>query len=115
MSRQNADQKRQVPYSVKFTNDVVDFITQNIWSKRVYNKLMNYVDLLAYFPELGTPYHPDYPAARPPFPCRAVAIPDTPFTLYYITNEDKQTIIVIYMENQASDPNERFNWEIISF
>lgn len=69
---------------------------------------------MSVFPDLGTPYQPEYAAARPPFPCRAVAVPDTPFTLYYITLEEARTLVVIFIENQASDPNERFNWGIVS-
>lgn len=102
------------PYTVKLVDEVEDFIVRSVWSERVYSKMMDYMELLSVFPDLGTPYQPEYAAARPPFPCRAVAVPDTPFTLYYITLEEARALVVIFIENQASNPNERFNWGIVS-
>ena len=66
------------PYEVFYTNGVVSFMIDAIWSKRVYEKVDSYRSLLAQFPDLGTPYDPVYVAARPPFPCRHIAVPDTP-------------------------------------
>lgn len=102
-------------YAVEYVSEVEEFILKNVWSKRVYSKIVNYVDLLSYFPDMGTPYNPEYQAAVPPFPCRFIAVPDTPFTLYYIKLVELKKIVVIYIENQGADPNSRFNWQTLSF
>lgn len=86
-----------------------------MWTEQVFERIVRYIDLLAEFPDLGTPYSPDYPAARPPFSCRFVAVSDTPFTFYYVRDDEHFLVTIIYIERQGSNPEDRFNWELISF
>lgn len=102
-------------YSVVYAQSVVEFMLSAITSQRVYEKVASYRSLLAAFPEIGTPYHPEYAAARPPFPCRSIPIPDTPFTIYYGIDATRHVIEVFYMEHQNADPRERFSWASITF
>lgn len=102
-------------YGVVYSKGVVDFMIGAITSRRVYEKVDSYRQLLSAFPEIGTPYHPEYAAARPPFPCRSIPVPDTPFTIYYGIDHERRTVEVFYMEHQNADPAERFSWECISF
>ena len=93
---------------VVFTNDVVNYMIENVESPRVLARLEKQREMLAYFPEMGHVYCPSYEAAQPPFPCRWIAVPDTPFTLYYHYDEKEQTVVVFYMEHQREDPKNRF-------
>lgn len=101
------------PYEVFYTNGVVSFMIDAIWSKRVYEKVDSYRSLLAQFPDLGTPCDPVYAAARPPFPCRHIAVPDTPFRLFYLKDDDARRVVVFYIEHVASDPEGRFDWAVV--
>lgn len=103
-----------VPYEVVYTTDVINFMIANIWSKRVYEKIDLYRHLLADYPDLGAPYNPEYPAARPPFPCRWLPVPDTPFTLYYFKDEEAHRIAVFYIEHQGIDPESHFEWGTVT-
>lgn len=102
-------------YEVIYSKSVLSFMLDTITSKRVYEKVDSYRHLLAAFPELGTPYQPEYAAARCPFPCRCIPVPDTPFTIYYGIDDEHRTIEVFYMEHQNANPHERFSWECLSF
>lgn len=115
MSDNGSCEERPTPYVVEYVSEVEEFILKNVWSERVYSKIVSYVDLLSEFPDMGTPYNPEYPAAVPPFPCRFIAVPDTPFTLYYIKLAELKKVVIIYIENQSADPNSRFNWQTLSF
>lgn len=102
-------------YEVFFTDSVSDFIDRNIFSQRVFEKIDLYRELLAAVPDLGATYDPGYPATKPPFPCRRLPIPDTPFNLYYIKDDDAKTVTVFYVEHQGIDPESHFEWGIMSF
>lgn len=102
-------------YKVKYTESVIEFIISEVSSERAYNKIDNYRFVLADFPEIGTSYQPYYPAAQSPFPCRWIAIPDTPFTLYYLIEEKDKKVVVFHIEHQATDPQKRFDRSIIGF
>lgn len=95
-------------YAVEYTEYVVDFIIDNVESEAVYNRIDSCRDLLAQFPSIGKPYDPVYPAARPPFSCRVIAVPDTPFSLYYLKDDAVEQVVVFYVEHQASNPAYRF-------
>lgn len=104
------------PWQAAYTQSAIDFIMQHVSSERVARKLFEYRDLLEQFPDLGAPYQPDYPAAIPPFPCRCIAVPDTPFSLYYLKQEDRRRIVVFCVEFQRQDPNARFSsldWAVV--
>lgn len=101
-----------------YTQYAMDFIAQNVNSKEVAKKIFKYRELLEYFPDLGAPYNPSYPAAIPPFPCRSIAVPDTPFTLYYLKENELQRVVVFCIDFQRVEPNARFsqiNWDVIGF
>ena len=101
-------------YEVEYVQQAVSFLEENVWTEQALDRIIRYVDLLGEFPDLGTPYSPDYPAARPPFSCRFVAVPDTPFTFYYVKDDERFLITIIYIEHQGADPKDRFDWELIS-
>lgn len=89
---------------MRSTQFVVDYLMDRVDSKRVYDRIDQYREVLALFPDIGHEYDPTYAAARPPFPCRFVAIPDTPFTLYYTKDEMKCEVVVFYIEHQHANP-----------
>ncbi len=102
-------------YEVVYVDDVVAFMMEAIWSRRVYEKVNSYRRLLADLPDLGAPYDPEYPAARPPFPCRRLPVPDTPFTFYYYKDDEMKRVVVFYIEHQGANPESRFEWGCVSF
>ena len=65
--------------------------------------------MLALFPEMGREYDPVYDAARLSIPCRWIAIPDTPFTIYYVIDYDADEVRVFYIEHQRMNPMGRFS------
>ena len=101
-------------YEVEYVERAISFLEENVWTEQVLDRIVRYVDLLSEFPDLGTPYNPDYPAAKPPFSCRSIAIPDTPFTLYYVKDDERLLVTIVYIEHQGANPEERFDWELIS-
>ena len=96
-------------WSASYTQFALDFIQRNVTSKRVAEKLFEYRRLLEQYPDLGRAHDPDYPAARTPFPCRELPVPDTPFTLYYLKQPETMRIIIFCIEYQRRDPNARFS------
>ena len=42
-------------------------------------------------------------------PCRWIAIPDTPFTIYYVIDYDADEVRVFYIEHQRMNPMGRFS------
>ena len=100
-------------WKVLYAKSALRFIEENVWSERVLRKIFDCRELLESMPDLGRPYDPAYPAARPPFPCREIVIPDTPFSLHYIKQEETRQIVILCLEFQRVDPNARFssiNW-----
>lgn len=93
---------------VVYTRSVVDFMMTEIESERAYDKIDEYRHVLASFPDIGRRYDPYYDAARPPFPCRFIAVPDTPFTLYYAKDDDRRRVTVFHIEHQKANPCTRF-------
>lgn len=96
-------------WSVVYTRAAIDFIMAEVHSQRVADKLFSYRELLEAVPDLGRAYDPSYPAARPPFPCRYAAVPDTPFLLFYLKDEENRRLIVFCIEYQRVDPSARFS------
>lgn len=93
---------------VVFSNEAATFLDEQIESLRVLRRIEKYIRALAAFPEMGQRYVPGYEAARPPMLCRWIAIPSTPFTIYYHFSEATKRIVVLSIEHQRSDPQERF-------
>lgn len=103
-------------WSVFYTQRAIDFIIDNVDSERVANKIFKYRELLESMPDLGRFYDPEYPAARPPFPCRCIAVSDTPFAIYYIKEEEARRVVIFCIEYQRVDPHARFsniNWQTV--
>lgn len=94
---------------VIFSNDVVAFLMENIESPRVLSRIEQQKSMLELFPEMGRTYQPEYEAAYPSVPCRWIAVPDTPFTLYYHFDEKAQTVVIFHIEHQRMNPAERFS------
>lgn len=94
---------------VIFANDVVSFLIENIESPRVLARIEQQKGMLELFPEMGRAYQPEYEAAYPPMPCRWIAVPDTPFTLYYHFDEQAQKVVVFSIEHQRMNPMGRFS------
>lgn len=96
------------PYEVVYARSVLDFMLSEVTSRKVYERIDAYRKVLTEFPYLGEEYDPYYEAARPPFPCRFVAVPGTPFALYYAVSETTKTVQVFAIEDQHRDPRGRF-------
>lgn len=97
-----------VSYKVEITDYAADFIEQNVALESVMRRFEWAVEMLSAFPSLGPVYDPEYIAARPPFPCRYLPLPDTPFTLYYTVDEAALRVTIIDIEWSAGDPRKRF-------
>ena len=97
-----------MPWKVFYTDEVIAFLTTEITSKRVYEQINQYREILSLFPDIGRKYDPLYDAARPPFDVWCIAIPSTPFMLYYKKDESNRTLVVFYIEHQRNNPYERF-------
>ena len=95
-------------YTVVITEEVWTFIDENVYSEKVASKILDIVDLLEKFPEMGKVYDPEYVAARPPFACRSFPISDSPFVLYYLINEKDKEVSIFSMQFQRADPAHRF-------
>ena len=93
---------------VVLTNDVVTFLGEHVESPRVLNRIEKYLRALRTFPEMGQDYSPTYEASWPPISCRWIAIPSTSFTVYYHFFEEAKRVVVLFIENQRSDPTQRF-------
>ena len=94
---------------VVFANDAVTFLAENIESPRVLARIEQQRSMLELFPEMGRTYRPEYEAAYPPAPCRWIAVPDTPFTLYYHYAAEEKRVVIFYIEHQRMNPMERFS------
>lgn len=97
-----------MPYQVGLTQFAEEFLIDNVTTERVLSKIEEAVELIGSYPNAAPAYNPEYSAARPPFPCRYFPVTDTPFTLYYIKNDDLQKVIVFDVEWTAGDPRRRF-------
>lgn len=96
-------------YEVKITDYAADFIAENVALESVLERFEWAVEMLSAFPSLGPVYDPEYIAARPPFPCRYLPLPDTPFTLYYTLDNQAHEVTIIDVEWSAGDPRKRFS------
>lgn len=97
-------------WKARYTQHAISFIKNNVTSKRVASRIFECRELLETAPNLGRVYDPEYPAARPPFPCRCLPIPDTPFTLYYLKNEQEKEVVIFSIEYQRGNPDARFSF-----
>lgn len=93
---------------IVFSNEAATFLDEQIESLRVLKRIEKHIRTLTTFPEMGQRYVPDYEAARLPMLCRWIAIPSTPFTIYYHFSEAAKRIVVLSVEHQWSEPQERF-------
>ncbi len=95
-------------FKVELTNSAELFLLENVTREETLARIEGSVRMLAEFPLAGPEYRPDYPAATPPFPCRYLPLPGTPFTLYYLVDETRSLVQVIDIEWTAGDPRRRF-------
>lgn len=101
-------ESENTPWMVLYSRSAIDFISRRVASKKVAQKIFRYRELLAENPDLGRNYQPEYAAAVPPFPCRFISVPDTPFTLFYFKDEKERKIVIFCVEFQRTDPVGRF-------
>lgn len=94
---------------VELTEYAEQFISENVLTERVLGRFDDAVEMLAAYPYAGPAYAPTYPAATPPFPCRYYPLSDTPFTLYYLVDEERELVVVFDVEWSAGDPARRFS------
>lgn len=93
---------------VLLTQRAESFLLENVTLERVMRRIEETVELLGAYPLIGKAYDPSYPAARPPFPCRFLQVSDTPFTLYYLFDEEAGVVTVFDVVWSAGDPRRRF-------
>ncbi|MGN0287420.1 MAG: hypothetical protein ACI4B6_07110 [Atopobiaceae bacterium] len=96
------------PFDVLLSDWAETFLGENVLLERTLIRIAEALQLLGAYPFAGSDYCPDYPAARPPFPCRHMHVSDTPFTLYYVVDEDARTVTVFDVEWSSGDPSMRF-------
>ena len=97
-----------VSYKVEITDYALDFIERNVALKSALRRFEWAVEMLSAFPSLGPVYDPEYIAARPPFPCRYLPLPDTPFTLYYTVDEAAFRVTIVDLEGSPGVTRKRF-------
>lgn len=97
-----------MPWKVEITAHALEFIDESVTHPAALASIERAVEMLSAFPRMGAVYEPEYIAARPPFSCRSLPLPDTPFTLYYCLQEEHGTVIVFDIEWSAGDPRRRF-------
>ena len=93
---------------VEITEFAASFIEEQVSNPTIYQKILDYLNILREYPQFGCVYDPQYPAARPPFACRYIVVSDTPFTLYYTYDLSKNVVTVIAVTYTAGDPSKRF-------
>ena len=96
-------------YKVRYAKSVLEFMRTEIQTRKAYDRVDSYRTILTSFPEVGAVYDPYYEAARPPMECRYVAVPGTPFTLYYAVDERAKTVSVFSIEHQRMNPRSLFS------
>lgn len=96
-------------HEVLVADSVVDFILDNVYSKRVYEHILECIELLGDYPEMGRVYDSEFPTARPPFACRCLPVGDTPFTLFYTNDDDAAKTVVFCIVFSAGDPRDWFS------
>ena len=95
-------------FKVELTDSVELFLLENVNREETLARIEQSVGMLAEFPFAEPEYRPDYPAATPPFPCRYLPLSGTPFTLYYLIDEQRALVQVIDIEWSAGNPKKRF-------
>ena len=96
-------------YASQATPSVLEFLRVNVTSDRVLSHIERCFELIADFPSIGKAYEPSYAAARPPFSCRQFAVPDTPFTVYYVKDDERRLVTFFCVDFQRADPTLRFS------
>lgn len=97
-----------MPYAVEMSDWALDFIDKHVTRETVFARIEWAIDILGEYPAFGPSYEPGYAAARPPFPCRYLPLSDTPFTLYYVKDDESKKVTIIDIEWSAGDPLKRF-------
>ena len=95
-------------YRVEMTNCAKEFIVKNVTHEATFARFEWAAEVLSAFPAMGPAYEPEYAAARPPFPCRYLPLSDTPFTLYYLKDDEREAVAIFDIEWSAGDPHKRF-------
>lgn len=96
-------------YKVRYARSVVEFMRDEIATRKAYERVDSYRRILSSFPEAGAVYDPYYETAKPPVECRYITVPGTPFTLYYAVNDCDRTVDVFSIEHQRINPRSLFS------
>lgn len=105
MPEDEAAENNQPPYRV-FLSKRAHQARLEIASKTDRQKIKKMLQVLDTVPEIGRVYDPDYAAARPPFEMRVVSAGR--YGIYYVVNEDKRRVDVLFIEDQRRNPLNRF-------
>lgn len=108
MTPRRSQELDHAPFEVLLTDYAETFLDENVLLERTLSRIEEAIQLLGAYPFAGSDYCPDYPAARPPFPCRHLHVSDTPFTLYYLVDEGTHTVTIFDVEWSSGDPRKRF-------
>ena len=95
-------------YTIEVTESVAQFIEEYVTTERIYGRIRECMGLLADYPRMGRTYDPEYAAARTPFACRQMTVSDTPFTLYYLIDDEAAKVVAFSLGFSAEDPRRRF-------
>jgi len=95
-------------YASEVTSNVVEFILAHVSRETTLGKIEAVVSIIEEFPGMGHVYDPECPAARTPFPCRYIVVPETPFTIHYLKDDVAHKVVVFDIEWSAGDPVDRF-------
>ena len=96
-------------YKVRYARSVVEFMRDEIKTRKAYERVDSYRRILSSFPEAGAVYDPYYETAKPPVECHYITVPGTPFTLYYAVNDCDRTVDVFSIEHQRINPRSLFS------
>lgn len=95
-------------YRVDLSRHAMDFLAENVESTRMLDLVQTRLSILSDFPRLGAVYDPTYPAAKPPVACRHYPLSDTPFTAFYVVDDEARTVSILSVEWSSGDPKKRF-------
>lgn len=78
-------------------------------SDSTYDRIEGSIDVLASNPGLARTYDPTYEAARPPVPCQYYPVPRTTKVIYLVTDNNAQTLTMLFLGDSREDPRRRFS------
>lgn len=105
MTDETSMQNNTPHYAVKLTHEAMR-ASEFVKAKSDIAKIKKMLRLLDTVPEIGRVYDPDYEAATPPFQARVTYAGR--YGIYYTVDEDAKVVTVFAIEDQRSNPLNRF-------